>query len=357
MKTIKITAGESGSLYIKLPYDPEFIKKIKTAGKYQWLRKRKLWKLEDTKSVIRHLINSFNKERISWSFSLQLKYRDIFFNGFDKLIDELIIRRYSRKTFKAYLYYNRSFLQFCRKDAEEITNEDVKKYLYFLSAEKNVSNSTINIQINALKFYYAKILNKTFIYEIPRPRKEHQLPVILNSEELIDIFNSANNLKHKALLILSYSGGLRVSDAVRLKPADIDFQRKTIFIKAGKGKKDRYTILSDAAITCLKKYTEAYSPDNWLFEGQKPGSHISQRTAQKVFENAVIRAGIKKEVTFHSLRHSFSTHLLENGTDIRYIQDFLGHKSIKTTEIYTHVTRKKILNIRSPMDSWKMEDL
>ncbi|MBN1646731.1 MAG: tyrosine-type recombinase/integrase [Spirochaetales bacterium] len=286
-----------------------------------------------------------------------MKYPNAFFKGLEALIEELTIRHYSERTKKAYIYYNRQFLRFSGKESEDITNEDVKKFLYHLTVDKGVSSFTIDLVINSLKFFYAKVLRKTFIFDTPRPQKRRKLPVIVNKKELKDIFESLRNLKHKTLLMVAYSGGLRVSDVVRLRVSDIDFHRRSIFVKASKGNKDRYTLISEIALEYLKKYIDCYSPRFWLFEGQQPGTYLSTRSAEKIFENAVKKAGIQKTLTFHSLRHSFSTHLLENGTDIRYIQDFLGHKSIKTTEIYTHITKKNIKNIRSPMDSAEFDGM
>ena len=160
------------------------------------------------------------------------------------------------------------------------------------------------------------------------------------------MFDVTTNIKHKAILMLMYSGGLKVGEVVRLKPEDIDSKRGLIQIREGNGRKDRYTILSKATLTVLKKYYAQYKPKRWLFEGAELGKHISTRTVQAVFKQTCKKVGIKKEVSAHSLRHSFVTHLLESGVDLRYIQELLGHKSSKTTEIYTHVSKASIANIK-----------
>ena len=209
----------------------------------------------------------------------------------------------------------------------------------------------MNGAINALKFYYGTVLKKKFIYEVKRPKKDKKLPLVLNKTEVSNILSAVLNLKHKALLMMVYSGGLRVSDVVRLKVKDIDRERKLIYIKSGKGRKDRYTILSDTALDALREYWKEYKPSNWLFPGAKPEKHITIRTVEKVFDNACKKAKIAKNVSIHSFRHSFATHLLESGVDLKYIQELLGHKSSKTTEIYTHVSNKAIGKIRSPLDS------
>jgi len=264
---------------------------------------------------------------------------------------ELKIRKYSRRTIKSYMRYNRDFLLFIGKKPEEVENEDIKKYLYHMVESKKVSTSTLNIIINALKFYYGEILKRKFIYEVKRPKKDKKLPMVLSREEIKKILNAVSNIKHKAILTLMYSAGLRVGEVVKLKPEDIDSERKLIHIRGSKGRKDRYTILSDIALEILREYWKKEKPRKWLFPSWNIDKHITTRTAQKIFKNACKKAGIKKDVTVHSLRHSFATHLLESGIDLRYIQEILGHKSSKTTEIYTHVSTKNLSAIKSPLDN------
>jgi len=263
---------------------------------------------------------------------------------------ELSIRKYSRRTIKSYMRYNRDFLLFSGKEPKNVNNEDIKKYLYYMVEKKKVSTSTLNIIINALKFYYGEVLKKNFIYEVKRPKKDKKLPVVLSKEEIAKILSSADNIKHKALLMLAYSAGLRFGEVIKLKPEDIDANRKLIFIRGSKGRKDRYTLLSNTALETLREYWKRYRPQKWLFEGAKEGVHLSTRTADKIFRNACKKAGINKKVSFHSLRHSFATHLLESGSDLKYIKELLGHAYSKTTEIYTHVSRKNLGKIISPMD-------
>jgi len=232
-----------------------------------------------------------------------------------------------------------------------VSNEDIRDYLYHLANDKEASTSTLNTAINALKFCYGDVLKRRFVYEIKRPKKDKKLPVVLGQEEVSQILSSVNNIKHKTILMLVYSAGLRVREVVKLRPEDIDTERKLIHIKGAKGRKDRYTMLSDVIIEILKEYWERYKPEKWLFMGIKPEKHISTRTVQAIFEQASEKAKIGKEVSVHSLRHSFATHLLESDVDLRYIQELLGHKSSKTTEIYTHVSNKDIGKIKSPLDN------
>jgi len=279
---------------------------------------------------------------------LNLKIEEKYFKNLRK---NLVVRKYSPKTIKSYIHYNKDFLGYVRKKPNEITNEDVKDYLFYLVEEKEVSASTLNTVINALKFYYGEVLKRGFVYELKRPKKDKKLPVVLNQEEISKILSSITNIKHRPILMLIYSAGLRVSEVVKLKPGDIDDERKLIHIKGGKGRKDRYTMLSEVAMEMIRRYLKEYGQSIWLFSSQDKEKHITTRTVEKIFSNACRKANIKKNATLHSLRHSFATHLLERGTDLRYIQELLGHKSSKTTEIYTHVSNKDIGKIKSPLDS------
>jgi site-specific recombinase XerD len=189
------------------------------------------------------------------------------------------------------------------------------------------------------------------VYEIKRPKKDKKLPVVLSQKEVFRILSLVTNIKHRTILMLIYSGGLRIGEAVKLRVEDIDPERKLIYIKSAKGRKDRYTILSDVALKTAQKYFDLYKPQRWLFPGSRPDKHITTRTVQAIFEDACKNAGITKDVSPHSLRHSFATHLLESGIDLRYIQELLGHKSSKTTERYTHVSNKDLSKIKSPLDA------
>jgi site-specific recombinase XerD len=200
------------------------------------------------------------------------------------------------------------------------------------------------------------MLKKKFIYEVRRPTKDKKLPTILNKEEITRIIQAMKNIKHKAILMTIYSGGLRVSEAARLMPEDLDRQRMLIHIHGSKGRKDRYTKLSEKALKVLDEYMARYRPGKWIFEGAKAGRHLSRRTIEKIFDQACEKAEIQKDVSVHDLRHSFATHLLEGGVDLRYIQELLGHASSKTTEIYTHVSTKNLSKIISPLDNLDIKE-
>ncbi|SNR83630.1 site-specific tyrosine recombinase/integron integrase [Desulfurobacterium atlanticum] len=338
--SVKIEPGGDKRVVIKVPYDKELIDKVKTISGRKWILEKKHWEIPYEENLISKLQTLFGENLIIDPYFYLLP-----------LEKELLIRKYSRKTVKSYLRYNRELLIFSGKKPEEIDNKDIKKYLYYMVARKKVSTSTLNVIINALKSYYGEILKKKFIYNVKRPKKDKKLPVVLSRGEIRSILQAPTNIKHKAILVLAYSSGLRVGEVVRLKPEDIDVNRGLIHIKGSKGRKDRYTLLSRTALKFLREYMKSYHPKKWLFEGVKEGKHITTRTAEKIFKNACKKAGINKKVTFHSLRHSFATHLLESGTDLRYIQELLGHVHSKTTEIYTHVSTKNLGKIISPIDT------
>jgi site-specific recombinase XerD len=209
----------------------------------------------------------------------------------------------------------------------------------------------MNQALSAIKFFYTRVLPKDIIEEQHRPRQARRLPVVLSKEEIKKMFLLETNCKHRLLLMMVYASGMRVSEVVSLKCKDIDTDRQTINIKDGKGDKDRYSLMSETVVKALDEYYPQYEVTDWLFNGADPGKHLSVRSAQHIFEHALKRAKIQKDATIHSLRYSFATHLLEGGTDIRYIQELLGHASIVTTERYTHVARHKALSIRSPLDN------
>ncbi len=224
------------------------------------------------------------------------------------------------------------------------------QFLRYLVDERQISTSYQNQSINAIKFYYEQVLGgKRKFYFLDRPRKEKRLPVVLSEEEVVRIFGQVGNIKHKCLLMLIYSAGLRIGEALNITVADIDSARGQVSIRGAKGNKDRVSLLSASLLPLLREYYQQYQPKKYLFEGMGGGKY-SARSAQAVLKRAVKQAKIKKNVTLHTLRHSFATHLLENGTDLRYIQTLLGHNSSRTTEIYTHVSTKALRDIRSPLD-------
>ncbi|MHC1706091.1 MAG: site-specific tyrosine recombinase/integron integrase [Bacteroidales bacterium] len=274
----------------------------------------------------------------------------------DAYIEKLRVKRYSENTIKTYCDCFREFINyFNNKNLSEITELDIQSYMLYLVEERKISTSYQNQSINAIKFYYEKVQGgPRRVYFIERPRREKVLPVVLSEEEVKRLFKSVTNLKHKCMLILAYSSGLRVNELLNLKAADIDSDRMLIHVKLGKGNKDRVTLLSKSVLLVLREYYKVYKPGDYLFEGQFGGQY-SERSLNKILKAAVGRADIHKEVTMHTLRHSFATHLLENGTDLRYIQALLGHANPKTTQIYTHITTKGLDQIISPLDRLNLD--
>jgi len=247
-------------------------------------------------------------------------------------------------------YFNDFLLNFKDNIIENISTEQINKYVLDLIKSKNISSSQQNQRINAIKFYYEKVLGKEKqYYKIFRPKKEHKLPQVLSKEEVEAIISKITNIKHKMIIFLLYSGGLRRSEVLELEISDIHSDRGVIRVNGAKGKKDRYTLLSNVLLEQLRKYYRQYRPKKYLFEGQKGGKY-SAESVSKILKQAGKKAGINRAVTPHMLRHSFATHLLEQGTDLRYIHELLGHSSTKTTEIYTHVASKNFKNIKNPID-------
>ncbi len=275
-------------------------------------------------------------------------------NLYSVMEQEMRLRNYSHKTIKAYRSCVRNFAKYISpRHPREVDETAIKQYLLYLINQKKSPASTINQIFNALRFLYVDLYNKQFVIgKLPRPKKIDKLPDVLNDEEVIRIFSSINNIKHRTMIMLTYASGLRVSEIVRLRIEDLDGERGLIHIRDAKGKKDRYTVLPESLKGALQNYWKTYELGNsgWLFPGSQPDRYLSIRSIQSVFERAVKKCGIAKPVSMHTLRHSFATHLLEQGTDLRYIQELLGHQNSKTTEIYTHVSNRSLGKIKSPLD-------
>jgi site-specific recombinase XerD len=267
-----------------------------------------------------------------------------------RLEEELHSLKYSRKTAAAYVLYNRDLCRTVQKIPEQMADRDVKRYLAYLDDVKDQSSSSMNLALSGIRFFYGNVMKRDFAREQYRPRQDKRIPGVLSRSEVQMLLDCEKNPKHRLLLMLAYSSGLRVSEVVALRKEHIDFSRKTILIYGAKSRKDRLTLLADRAAAFIKEYCELYKIVKYLFPGQT-GGHIAIRTAQNIFDKAAENAHIQKEVSIHSLRHTFATHLLESGTDIRYIQSLLGHATLRTTERYTHVARRNVLRIKSPLDN------
>jgi site-specific recombinase XerD len=264
---------------------------------------------------------------------------------------DLELKGYSSKTIEAYLRYTRKFLNFYQKPIEQLRTDEIRNYLHHLIVIKKCSHSYVNVNYSALKFLYQNTLNIHWnIDKIPRMKKEKKLPVILSKTEVKNILNATTNLKHKAILTTVYSAGLRISEVRCLTINDIDSNNMQIKIRKAKGKKDRYTLLSQNNLSLLRKYWKEYQPEHWLFPGIPTTKAISARTIQAFFKKYLNKSKITKNATVHTLRHCFATHLLEAGVDIFHIQKLLGHVSPKTTARYIHLTRKDVMEVKSPFD-------
>ncbi len=268
----------------------------------------------------------------------------------DKMIRDMKLREFSPRTHDAYLHAVTGLIKHYNKPPVSITHKEVEDYILYLRENLGLSWNTCNVAISGIKFLYNVTLkDKGLEWKMPERKSIKRLPVILSQSEVERIIYAHTNVKHRVMLIIAYSGGLRASEVIKLKIADIDSDRMTIRVVEGKGRKDRYSILSEACLTELRNYYKAYKPDTWLFPSKDPERHIHQNTLNKVFHSAKSKAGINKGNGIHMLRHAFATHLLEAGCDLRTIQKLLGHRSIKTTSIYTHVTHK-MDSVKSPLD-------
>ncbi|MGM0369348.1 MAG: site-specific tyrosine recombinase/integron integrase [Bacillota bacterium] len=332
-------------LAVKFPYSKTRVKKIKEINNREWNPDNKAWLLPYNYWSLQQIRKKFVSERI---IIAKLLENDLVINDFKK---QLNLEGYSGKTLEVYLSHIRKFNKFINKKLTKITDSEVNNYLIYL-IEQELSHSFVNQAISAIKFLAREILDSREIaINITRPKKEKKLPQVLSKQEVAKILDSLDNPKHKTILYIVYSAGLRVSEVVKLKMDCIDSNRMLIRVVQGKGRKDRYTILSKSCLKQVKRYNELYQPGKWLFPGRKKDEHLTTRSVQRIFKKACKKGNINKEVSVHSLRHSFATHLLEKGTDLRYIQKLLGHKSSTTTEVYTHVSKRDISNIKSPLDN------
>ena len=344
-------------------YDKVVSKKVNSFPYSNWDKKTKCWNIPYVEKYVKELEVFALEQKLKWTYEeeeastgIVKRVSGIGEAGYRYCPDAYILKlkelRYSDKTIKVYKYAFEEFINYYKKEElSEINEKMIIDFMRHLVIERKISSSYQNQAINAIKFYYERVLNgERKIYLLDRPRKEQTLPVVLNVSEVGALLKCTENIKHKAILMLAYSGGLRLGELINTKIKDIDSERMQIRIEQGKGKKDRYTILSKKLLEILRLYFSEYHPKEWLFEGAKGGQY-SMRSIQNIVKASAKNAGIKKKISVHTLRHSFATHLLENGTDLRYIQSLLGHESSRTTEIYTHITTKGFDQIISPLDN------
>lgn len=270
------------------------------------------------------------------------------------LVSALAARDRTPRTQESYAFALRLFACFVKKPLDQVELEDIRAYQRYVAREKKWAPSTFNQTTCALRFFYRECLGKDWAIERVRgQRRRHHLPEILAPEEVTAIFDACSNLKHRTLLMTAYGGGLRLSEVLGLVPSDVDSKRMVIRIEQGKGRKDRYVMLPETLLDSLRLYWKRYRPRRWLFEGRPKGQPLAPSTAEKIFTHAAARAEITKRVSFHSLRHAFATHLLEDGTNLRVIQALLGHRSLTTTQVYTHLAKTYVNDTTSPLDRLK----
>ena len=360
---LKIRPFGQDRLWVSFPYHPDHLKRIRAVPGRQWHGEEKAWSIPYTEQALALLQQFFSQQPIQSFAKPEKRPQAVTTKRWETLSgeeqayiarieDEMKLRGYSAKTRKSYRNHLLQFKRYFNDRALlEIGAEEIRQYLLSLINEKQASQSYYNQAINAIKLLYAKVLQRPrAIEEIHRPRRERRLPVVLSREAVERMVNEVDNRKHRTLLILMYSSGLRVGEIVRLRLEDIDFDRKMVHVRRAKGRKDRYTLLSDVSIALVQAYLSEYQPVQWLFPGAKVGRHLSEASVQKIVRAARQKAKIPQHATSHTLRHSFATHLLDAGVDLRYIQALLGHSSSKTTEIYTHVSKKDLGRIQSPAD-------
>lgn len=269
----------------------------------------------------------------------------------EQMLQQMQLKGYSERTISTYILCISLLSKYYNLSPDLITTSQIRAYIQYCLIERKLSKAWLNQTISALKILFVQVLKRKWNnIEIPRPRRERRLPVVFSRDEVKRILNVHRNLKHRAFLMITYSAGLRISEVCNLKSADIDSSRMLVRVVQGKGQKDRYSILSPFALESLRLYWNVYKPKQWLFEGYDH-SKIALSTARSIFKKALKKADIKKEVGIHALRHSFATHLLEQGVSLPIIQQLLGHKSLRTTSGYLHVQQYSINAVKSPLDT------
>jgi integrase/recombinase XerD len=365
-------------VYVSKTLKEQYVPILKNLIGRRWNYELGIWEIPYTKTTLRFL-DKYLKEVLHFTFTptddiletftfkestspsvqnfkkkpemVKLQYE----NAIIAFEQALMLKRYSYKTIKAYRLLLRGFLlHYDGIKPSQLTRQQMDTYIFKRVKEENISESYQNTLLSAIKFFYINVVNQEEkVANLFRPKQPMKLPQVLDEQEVSRLLKSVSNLKHRCILMLIYSAGLRLGEVIKLKIADLQPSNHRIFIRQGKGKKDRCTILSSRILILLEEYIDVYRPIEWLFEGQTGGCY-SERSVQAIFEDARRKSKINPMATVHTLRHSFATHLLEKGVDLRYIQELLGHESSRTTEIYTHITRKGFQNIKSPLDDLDM---
>lgn len=314
----------------------------------KWSQTKKSWYLPDLPSI-RRALNLNEKSEVDKRVS---KINPVNRKAYIEMHEQLKLKQYSQNTVRQYLGELYHLLRLLKAyPIEDLTPKRLKDYFLYCVQKEGMAERKLNGKINAIKFYFEQVLHRPkMFFDIPRPKKPQRLPKTLSKNEVRRIFEVTGNLKHLVALKLSYGMGLRVSEVVNLKVEDIDSDRMVVHIRGAKGKKDRYVPLPTSIMPLLRRYYLDYRPQEYLLEGQYGGQY-AKVSVQHIFKTAMNKAGVRKRVGIHGLRHSYATHLLESGADMRFIQELLGHNSIKTTQIYTKVTPRSMAKVKSPLDS------
>jgi site-specific recombinase XerD len=313
-----------------------------------WDPGRKVWVLPDAEGAIERLRERFGERAVELP---DPDAPDPHAGVLERFQTEMVLRGLSPRTRKVYLGHARRFLEWGGGPPGEPPAARARAYLVHIVRDRGVSRSYHAQAVGALKLLLPRMGAESVPSgQLPRPKREERLPSVLSKEETARFLDQVRNPKHRALVMLLYSSGLRVGEAVRLRREDLDVDHGLVKVRQGKGAKDRVTLLASRALEMVEAYVTAFQPEGWLFPGEPAERHLTTRSVQRVVREAARRAGLAKPVTPHTLRHSFATHLLEAGTDLRYIQELLGHRSSRTTQIYTHVTATHLSAIRSPLD-------
>jgi len=352
-KNYRISIGEHRNkkvIFVHFDYSPSILKNFREKfPSAKWSASKKCWYLPDIDAV-RCQIGLSPKTELGKTALTQI--HPVNLSALKRMHELLLLKAYSPNTIKTYCT-EFSQLLYLLKDTsvDTLTPERLRSYLLYCVTKLKLSENIIHSRMNAIKFYFDQVLqrDKFFFEEIPRPKKKSSLPKVFSKSDIAKIFAQVNNPKHLLMLKLCYGMGLRVSEIVNLKIANIDSGRMLVHIESAKGKKDRYVTLPSSILDDLRNYYLTYRPKIYLFEGQYGGQY-SIRSVQMIFKNAMKKAKINKTVGIHGLRHSYATHLLECGTDMSFIQKLLGHNDIKTTAIYAKVSNRQIGNVKSPLD-------
>jgi len=366
------THRETAVVKVEFAYNRELIDALKARTNARWSANMNCWYIPKDKfdlgkfftamrplawidySAVKNNSEKIEEEKHPRPKKLNRNKNIILPKGYMEKLEQ---ERYGENTIKIYTHYFKDFVaEFSNRELPKITKDEINAYILRLIQEKDISPSQQNQRINSIKFYYEKVLGrKSEYYDIGRPRKERKLPDVLSKEEIAAMIKSTENKKHKCLIAVIYSCGLRRSEAVNLKTEEIDLKRMQVKIRGGKGKKDRYVPLAKKTLVYLNEYYKNDEPKIFVFE-VKPGRKYSATSVYNVIKKTAKNAGVQKRVYPHILRHSFATHNLEQGMDLRFIQELLGHESSKTTEIYTHVSQKDLQKFKNPFDDAFFDD-